>query len=95
MKINRTFSIPVSTAMKLKTVRNQSALVGRAIEKYLADREDFSIADLPIRQVMASLSARKDCPDGLNALLQVELTRELPGKKEPGKRPGPPFRSLT
>ena len=90
MKINRTFSIPVSTAMKLKTVRNQSAVVSKAVEKYLADREDFSIADIPLRQAMASLQARKDCPDSIKALIQLELNQ-----KNVQSAPKPPFRSLV
>ena len=90
MKINRTFSIPVSTAMKLKTVRNQSAIVGRAIEKYLRDQEDFSLGDAPLREVMAALQARKDCPDGIKALIQIELE-----KKTVKPPPKPPFRSLV
>jgi len=90
MKINRTFSIPVSTAIKLKTVRNQSALVGRAIEKYLREREDFSVADIPLRQAMAALSARDECPDGIKALIQIELE-----KKTVKSPPKPPFRSLV
>jgi len=87
MKINRTFSIPVSTAMKLKTVRNQSALVGRAIEKYLADREDFSISDVPLRQAMRALQVRDDCPEGIKALIQIELEKKT--------RPTPSYRLMT
>lgn len=93
MKINRTFSIPVSTAMKLKTVRNQSALVGRAIEKYLADREDFSIADVPLRKAMAALFARDDCPEGIKALILLELNKN--DTKSVQLKMKPPFRSLV
>lgn len=93
MKINRTFSIPVSTAMKLKTVSNQSALVGRAIEKYLRDQEDFSLGDTPLREVMASLQARKDCPEGIKALIQIEFDKK--DTKSVQSKMKPPFRSLV
>ena len=76
MNINRTFSIPVATAMKLKGERNQSAIVTRAVNKYLSDRDDFSIGDVPIRQLMAALHAREDCPDHLKAILLLELKQK-------------------
>ncbi len=90
MKINRTFSIPVKLALRLKAVSNQSALVSRAIDKYLCDQEDFSIADIPLRQAMAALSARKDCPDGIKALISLELEQ-----KTVSSTLKPPFRSLV
>ena len=75
MKINRTFSIPVKLALRLKAVRNQSALVSRAVYKYLDEKEEFSSSDLPLREMMAALSARKDCPEGIKALIILEMQR--------------------
>lgn len=88
MNINRTFSLPVATAMKLKGERNQSRTVTKAVTKYLDDRDDFSIADMPLRQILAALSNRNDCPDGIKALIQVELTKKTAPLK-------PPFRKFA
>jgi len=82
MKVNRTYSIDASLVQALRSKRNQSATVCKALRLYLSGEDEFSISNLPLRQVMAALSSRKDCPDGLKALLHVELTRELPGKQK-------------
>ena len=76
MRINRTFSLPVSLAIKLKTERNQSRTVSRAVEKYLNDREEFSPADIPIRQLFAAIHARDECPDHIKAVILHELTKK-------------------
>jgi len=76
MNINRTFSLPVGLAIKLKAERNQSRTVSRAVEKYLNDREEFSPADIPIRQLLAALHARLECPDHLKAAILHELTKK-------------------
>ena len=76
MNINRTFSIPVALAIKLKTERNQSKTVSRAVTKYLNDREEFSAADIPIRNLMAALAARSECPDHLQSLIRHELSKK-------------------
>jgi hypothetical protein len=76
MNINRTFSIPVSLAIKLKTERNQSKTVSRAVQKYLNDREEFSPADIPFRQLLAAIHVRSECPDHLKSLILHELTKK-------------------
>ena len=81
MNINRTFSLPVATAMKLKGERNQSRTVTKAVNKYLSDLQDFSVGDVPIRQLMAALQARDDCPETLKAILLIELNNKP--KKNP------------
>ena len=93
MNINRTFSLPVSTAMKLKGERNQSRTVTKAVNKFLADREDFSLGDVPIRNLMAALHAREDCPEHLKAILLIELKQKEP--KLTSSKMKPPFRSLV
>lgn len=91
MNINRTFSLPVATAMKLKGERNQSRTVTKAVNKYLSDRDDFNLGDVPIRQLMAALQHRNDCPEHIKAVLLLELTN----KPEEKSRPSPPFRSMA
>ena len=91
MNINRTFSLPVATAMKLKGQRNQSRTVTKAVNKYLGELQDFSLADVPIRQLMAALHARDECPEHIKAVLLIEL-KNKPDEKS---RPSPPFASIT
>ena len=69
MNINRTFSIPVATAMKLKAERNQSRTVTRAVNKYLDEKEEYSPSDLPTRQIMLVLRLREDCPQSIRVLI--------------------------
>ena len=69
MNINRTFSIPVATAMKLKGERNQSRTVTRAVNKYLDEKEEYSPSDLPTRQIMLVLRLREDCPQSIRVLI--------------------------
>jgi len=73
MKINRTFSIPVPIALKLKTSRNQSALVSRAISLYMSESETYSVSDLPTAQLMRVLVQRTDCPKHIRVLLNDAL----------------------
>ena len=74
MRINRTFSLPVKLAIRLKACRNQSAVVERAVNKYLDEKDDFSLADVPTRQLLAALHAR-DLDPVLNAALLSSLNR--------------------
>jgi len=69
MNINRTFSIPVATAVKLKAERNQSRTVTRAVNKYLDEKEEYSPSDLPTRQIMLVLRLREDCPQSIRVLI--------------------------
>lgn len=72
MNINRTFSLPVATAMKLKGERNQSRTVTKAVNKYLADREEFSLSDVPLFQLMSAVAARTD-DESLKVLLYNKI----------------------
>lgn len=73
MKINRTFSIPVPIALKLKKSRNQSALVSRAIDLYMKESDTYSVGDLPTIQLMRALVQRTDCPKHIRVLLNDAL----------------------
>ena len=81
MNINRTFSIPVATAMKLKGERNQSRTVTRAVNKYLSDREDFSLKDVPIWSLMSQVADRTD--DEALKLLLYNKIKEINSKRNP------------
>ena len=73
MKINRTFSIPVKLALRLKAVRNQSALVSRAVYKYLDEKEEFSSSDIPSRSLLAAITNRDDVPEHIKVIIQLHL----------------------
>ena len=80
MNINRTFSLPVATAMKLKAERNQSRTVTRAVNKYLDEKEEYSPSDLPTRQIMLVLRLREDCPQSIRVLID-DYFDNLAGKQ--------------
>ena len=73
MKINRTFSIPVKLALRLKAVRNQSALVSRAVYKYLDEKEEFSSSDVPSRSLLSAITNRDDVPEHIKVIIQLHL----------------------
>jgi hypothetical protein len=73
MKINRTFSIPVKLALRLKAVRNQSALVSRAVYKYLDEKEEFSSSDIPSRSLLSAITNRDDVPEHIKVIIQLHL----------------------
>ena len=64
----KTFNLRHSTIDIVKKKPNQSEFVDRAIIK-LHNGEDFSIQDLPLRQIMWALSQRDDCPSAVRAII--------------------------
>ena len=60
MRMTKTFSLDVKTIIKLKAQRNQSMTVEKAVNKYLAEKEDFSIRDIPTKTLIAVLLHRTD-----------------------------------
>ena len=73
MRINRTYSLPVQLVTRLSRERNQSRTVEKAVYKYLSEKEDYTLADIPTRQLMAALHARNIDPV-LNAALINQLS---------------------
>lgn len=74
MRINRTFSLPVPLVIKLKSSKNQSRIVEKAVRKYLDEKDEFSVSDLPTRQLLSALSNRKDIDDVLRAAVIAQLS---------------------
>jgi hypothetical protein len=71
--------------------------VGRAIEKYLRDQEQFALGDVPINELMMKLHSLTD-DKVLKALLESKFTanKKVDNQvNDQGSRPKPPFRSLT
>mgnify|MGYP003325762434 CR=1 FL=1 len=74
VRINRTFSLPVPLVIKLKSSKNQSRIVEKAVRKYLDEKDEFSVSDLPTRQLLSALSNRKDIDDVLRAAVIAQLS---------------------
>jgi len=74
MKVNRTYSIDVSLVQALRSKRNQSATVCRALRLYLAGEDEFSVGQVPTRNLLAALSSRHDLSEQLKAVIIAELT---------------------
>ena len=81
MKVNRTYSIDVSLVQALRSKRNQSDTVCRALRLYLAGEDEFSIADVPLFQLMAAVAARTD-DESLSVLLYGKI-KDAQAKKNP------------
>ena len=71
MKINRTYSMDYDLVIALAKKSNQSLEVCRAVRKHLNGQDDFSLADVPIRQLLASLQARFNQFDAEYSLIQT------------------------
>ena len=81
MKVNRTYSIDASLVQALRSKRNQSDTVCRALRLYLAGEDEFSIADVPLFQLMAAVAARTD-DESLRVLLYGKI-KDAQSKKNP------------
>lgn len=74
MKIARTFTIDYHLYQELRKKPNQSRIVESSIRRYLNGDEDYSIDEIPTKQLMAALYARKDCNEQIQVLLHHLLT---------------------
>ena len=74
MKVNRTYSIDVSLVSALRSKRNQSATVCKALRLYLAGEDEFSVSEVPTRNLLAALSNRHGVSEQLRAVIIAELT---------------------
>ena len=75
MRINRTFSLPVSLAIRLKSCRNQSSVVSKAVKKYLDEKEIYSLGDIETRRLLSAVSGREDTPEHIKLLVIEYLNR--------------------
>ena len=74
MKVNRTYSIDVSLVQQLRSKRNQSDTVCRALRLYLAGEDEFDVTQLSTRRLMAVIYGRDDVTEQLKAVILAELT---------------------
>lgn len=70
MRINRTFSIPVKLALRLKACSNQSHVVSKAVKKYLDEQQVYSLGDVETKQILSALTSREDLPEHIRVLIQ-------------------------
>lgn len=75
MKVNRTYSMDLRTLELLARKKNKSLIINRAVKQYLHDHAGFSLADIPTRNVLASLLEREDVPQYLIVLIKLHLTQ--------------------
>ena len=71
MKVNRTYSMDMDLVIALGKKRNQSLEVCKAVRKHLNGGEEFNLADVPIRQLYATLQSRFDQFDAEYSLIQT------------------------
>lgn len=74
MKVNRTYSIDISLVQQLRSKRNQSDTVCRALRLYLAGEDEYSVSQVRSRTLLAALSGRHDISQQLKAVILAELT---------------------
>jgi len=74
MKIARTFTIDYNLAVELQKKPNQSRIVERSIRRYLSAGEDYSLDEIPTRQLMGALQQRDDCVQHIKVILWDQLT---------------------
>ena len=75
MKINRTFSLPVALAIRLKSCSNQSSVVSKAVKKYLDEKDVYSLIDVETRHLLAVISGREDAPEHIKLLVIEYMNR--------------------
>ena len=75
MKVNRTYSIDVHLVHQLRSKRNQSAIVCRALKMFLAGEGEYSAAEVATKTLLASLQGRSDISNQLNAVITAELMK--------------------
>lgn len=71
MKVNRTYSMDYDLVIQLAKKVNQSQEVCKALRKHLNGQDDFSLADVPTMQLLASLQARYNQFDPEYNLIQT------------------------
>jgi hypothetical protein len=71
MKVNRTYSMDYDLVIQLARKQNQSKEVCVAVRKHLKGEDDFSLGDVPIMQLLATLQSRFDQFDAEYNLIQT------------------------
>jgi hypothetical protein len=75
MKVNRTYSIDASLVQALRSKRNQSATVCRALRLYLAGQDQYDLNEEESRRMLMYLRHRDDISEQLKAVIVAELAK--------------------
>jgi Na+/phosphate symporter len=75
MKVNRTYSIDVDLVQALRSKRNQSATVCRALRLYLAGKDQYDLNEEESRRMLMYLRHRDDISEQLKAVIVAELAK--------------------
>ena len=71
MKISRLYTMDIENITKLNRVQNKSALVNKAVRKYLNEKESFNVADLDTKVLISVIYAREGKESVLGALIEA------------------------
>jgi len=80
MKVNRTYSMDQDLVIKLARKTNQSREVCIAVRKHLKGENEFSLADVPTRQLLAALQSRYTQWDLEYNMIQTIIAMHKPSK---------------
>ena len=61
----------IENITKLNRVQNKSALVNKAVRKYLNEKESFNVADLDTKVLISVIYAREGKESVLGALIEA------------------------
>ena len=75
MKVNRCYTMELRTLELLARKKNKSLIVNLAVRQYMKDEWDFSLADIPTRNVLAGLTSRDDVPEHILLLIKLHLSK--------------------
>ena len=75
MKVNRTYTMELKTLELLARKKNKSLIVNLAVRQYMKDELEFSLADIPTRNVLAALTSRDDVPEHILLLIKLHFTK--------------------
>jgi metal-responsive CopG/Arc/MetJ family transcriptional regulator len=71
MKISRLYTMDIENITKLNRIQNKSALVNKAVRKYLKEKESFDVSDLDTKVLISVLYAREGKDSVLGALIEA------------------------
>jgi metal-responsive CopG/Arc/MetJ family transcriptional regulator len=71
MKISRLYTMDIENITKLNRIQNKSALVNKAVRKYLKEKEEFNVSDLDTKVLISVLYAREGKDSVLGALIEA------------------------
>jgi len=75
MKVNRCYTMELRTLELLARKKNKSLIVNLAVRQYMKDELEFSLGDIPTRNVLAALTSRDDVPEHILLLIKSHLAK--------------------